>query len=127
MNNILFVIHSSSLPLTGHQSRNVRMKKRGAISSAWLDKYKPKLPLDTDHCVSHSNSLRGSKSESENIHWDEEMSTTEEKNLDREDTDNSFSTTGKSEILSSNENDKETLQNSFYYCCGRKFKNEESL
>ena len=112
MKNILFVMHSSSLPLAGHQSRNVRFKKRGTISSAWLEKYKPKLPLDTDHCVSHSNSLRGSESESENIHCDEEMSTTEKKNLDRENTCNTLSTTGKSEISCSNENDMETSQNS---------------
>ena len=89
------------------------MKKRGAISSAWLEKYKPKLPVDTDQCESHSNSLRGSRSESENIHWDEEMSTTEETNLDKENTCNTLSTTGKSEISCSNENDKETSLNSF--------------
>ena len=113
MNNILFAIHSSSLPLAGHQSRNARIKKRGTISSAWLEKYKPKLPVDTDHCVSHSSSLRGSRSESENIHRDEEISTTEEKNLDRENTCTTLSTTRRSEISCSNENDKETSQNSF--------------
>ena len=113
MNNILFAIHSSSLPLAGHQSRNARIKKRGTISSAWLEKCKPKLPVDTDHCVSHSSSLRGSRSEPENIHWDEEISTTEEKNLDREKTCNTLSTTGKSEISCSNENDEEISQNSF--------------
>lgn len=113
MNNILFAIHSSSLPLAGHQSRNARIKKRGTISSAWLEKCKPKLPVDTDHCVSHSSSLRGSRSEPENIHWDEEMSTTKEKNLDRENTCNTLSTTGKSEISCSNEDGKETSPNSF--------------
>ena len=110
MKNILFVIHRSSLPLSGHQSRNVRIKKRGTISSAWLEKYKPKL--DTDHCVSHSNSLRESNSESENIHCHEEMSTTEENNLDRENTCNTLSTTEKNEISCSTENDEETPLNS---------------
>lgn len=109
MKIILFVIHSSSLPLASHQSRNIRIKKRGTISSAWLEKYKPKLPVDTDHCVSHSNSLRESNSESENIHRDEEMSTTEEK----KNACNTLSITGKSESSYSNENDKETSQNSF--------------
>lgn len=109
MKIILFVLHSSSLPLASHQSRNIRIKKRGTISSAWLEKYKPKLPVDTDHCVSHSNSLRESNSESENIHRDEEMSTTEEKKK----ACNTLSTIGKSESSYSNENDKETSQNSF--------------
>lgn len=104
-------MHSSSLPLSGHQSRNVRIKKRGTISSAWLEKYKPKL--DTDHCVSHSNSLRESKSESENIHFDEEMSTSEEKNSDRENTCNTLWTSRQSEISCSIEKYKETSQNSF--------------
>ena len=101
MKNILFVIHSSSLPLSGHQSRNVRIKKRGTISSAWLEKYKPKL--DTDHCMSHSNSLRDSKYESENIHCEEEMASTEENKSERENTCNTCSI----------EKDKEMSQNSF--------------
>ena len=101
MKNILFFIHSSSLPLSGHQSSNVRIKKRGTISSAWLEKYKPKL--DTDHCMSHSHSLRESKSESENIHCEKEMATSEKKKSERENTCDTCSI----------EKDKETSQNSF--------------
>lgn len=112
MFNILFVIHSSNVPFSGHQSRNVRIKRRGAISSAWLEKYKPKLPEDTDHCVD-SHCLKENKSESEDILCDEEMSTTEEGNLDRENTCSTLSTIGQSEISFSAENDKEASQNSF--------------
>ncbi|KAJ7385001.1 hypothetical protein OS493_018690 [Desmophyllum pertusum] len=75
---------SSSLLCTGHQSRNIRVKKRGAISSAWLEKYKPELPDDADHLVLPSDSLVENTSESENIFSDEKNSIAEEKGLDRE-------------------------------------------
>lgn len=89
----------------------MRIKKRGTISSAWLEKYKPKL--DTDHCVPHSNSLRESESESENTHCDEEMATTEEKKSEKENTCNTLSTSRQSEISCVIEKDKESSQNSF--------------
>ena len=106
----LFVIGSSSLLCTGHQSRNIRVKKRGAISSAWLEKYKPELPDDADHLVLPSDSLVENTSESENIFSDEKNSIAEEKGLDRENT--TLSTTGQSKISCISGNDEEISQNS---------------
>ena len=98
--------------MSGPQSRNVRIKKRGAISSAWLEKYKPKLLKDTDHCLD-LDSLKENKSESEDTHCDEEMFTTEKTNLEGENTCNTLSTKKQIEISCSIENDKETSWNSF--------------
>lgn len=106
----LFVIGSSSLLCTGHQSRNIRVKKRGAISSAWLEKYKPELPDDADHRVLPSDSLVENTFESENILSDEKNSIAEEKGLDRENT--TLSTTGQSKISCISGDDEEISQNS---------------
>lgn len=106
----LFVIGSSSLLCTGHQSRNIRVKKRGAISSAWLEKYKPELPDDADHLVLPSDSLVENTFESENILSDEKNSIAEEKGLDRENT--TLSTTGQSKISCISGDDEEISQNS---------------
>ncbi|KAL9975921.1 hypothetical protein ACROYT_G013140 [Oculina patagonica] len=100
----------SSLLCSSHQSRNVRVKKRGAISSAWLEKYKPELPEDTDKNKLHSARLVENKSDSVNISPDEQMSTAEEKSLDRE--NNTLSTTGQSVVPCISENGKETSGNS---------------
>ena len=106
---ILFVIHSSSL-LSGHQSRNVRVKKRGAISSAWLEKYKPEIPQDTDNSNLHPDNLAENKSDSVNMFADEKMSTTEEKSLNIE--NNTLSTTMQSEISCISDSDKDIFKKS---------------
>ena len=111
INILLFLLNRSSLPFSGPQSKNARIKKRGVISSAWLEKCKPKLIEDTDHNV---DSLKENASESEDIHCDEEMFTPEKTNLDRENTCNTLSTNGNTEISYSIKNDNETSQNSFH-------------
>ena len=60
------------------------------------------------------DSLKENTSESEDIYCDEEMFITEKTNLDRENTCNTLSTNGSSEISYSIKNDKETSQNSFH-------------
>lgn len=107
---ILFVIHSSSLLCSGHQSRNVRVKKRGAISSAWLEKYKPEIPQDTDNSNLHSENLVENKSDSVNIFDDEKMLTTEKKSLNRE--NNTLLTAVQSEISCVSDSDKDTFEKS---------------
>lgn len=106
----LFVICSSSILCSSHQSRNVRVKKRGAISSAWLEKYKPELPEDIDNKELLSDSLVENKSDSVNVLSDEQMSNAEEKSLERE--NNTLSTTGQSVVSCISENDRGTSQNS---------------
>ena len=58
--------------------------------------------------------LKENTSESEDIHCNEEMITTEKTNLDRENTCNTLPNNGKSEISYSIKNDRETFQNSFH-------------
>lgn len=108
--NFLFVICSSSLLCSGHQSRNVRVKKRGTISSAWLEKYKPEFPEDTDNKKLHSARLVENKSDSVNIPPDKQMSIAEEKSLDTK--NNTLSTTGQSVVSCFSGNDKGTSQSS---------------
>jgi len=87
------MINRSSVPFSGYQARSTRVKKRGAISSAWLDKYKPELPEDSQHSVLHSDNLVENESEPENILTNEGKSS--EKGLNKE--KKSLLTTGQSE------------------------------
>ena len=75
---------SSSFLLPNHQSRNVRFKKRGAISSAWLQKCKPELPPNEDHQVLNLDELQENLFESENIPSNEQANIAIEKVLDKE-------------------------------------------
>ena len=67
---------------SGYQSRNTRVKKRAAVSSAWLEKYKPVLPKDSQHSIPHSDDLVGNECESQNIPINDHNST--EKEVDNE-------------------------------------------
>ena len=87
------MINRSSVPFSGYQARSTRVKKRGAISSAWLDKYKPELPEDSQHSVLHSDNLVENESETENVLTKECKSS--EKGLNKE--KKSLLTTGQSE------------------------------
>lgn len=77
------VIRRSSVLFPCHQARNTRVKKRGVISSAWLEKYKPELPKDLHHdSILQSGNLVENESEPETVHADEHNSA--EKRLNNE-------------------------------------------
>lgn len=63
----LIIIIRSGLLFPGHQARNTRVKKRGVISSTWLEKYKPELPDDSHHSNVCSDNLVGNEPESDSF------------------------------------------------------------
>ena len=63
----LIIIIRSGLLFPSHQARNIRVKKRGVVSSTWLEKYKPVLPDDLHHSNVCSDSLVGNEPESDNF------------------------------------------------------------
>lgn len=56
-----------SVLLPGHQTKNTRAKKRGTISSAWLEKYKPELPNNAHHSEACTDNLVKNEPESKNV------------------------------------------------------------
>lgn len=56
-----------SVLLPGHQTKNTRAKKRGTISSTWLEKYKPELPSNAHHSEACTDNLVENEPESKNV------------------------------------------------------------
>ncbi|XP_068721957.1 ATP-dependent DNA helicase Q4-like isoform X2 [Montipora capricornis] len=60
-------IIGSSIMFPSHQARNNNVKKRAAISSAWLEKYKPDLPEMSHIDDTCTGGLEENKTEFENV------------------------------------------------------------
>ncbi|PFX35000.1 ATP-dependent DNA helicase Q4 [Stylophora pistillata] len=108
----------SSLLLPNRQSRNVQFRKRGAISSAWLEKCKPELPLNEDHQVLSVSGLQENFLELENSPSNMQTPIAKGKVLDRENC--TFSRKSEINVDALSEIGNETHMNVAKHSIGRK-------